>query len=593
MLKKYLITFFCFLLTHSVLAQLQSDLSIFVKRLNTLASMLTGKIVSPFQIPHDVSPLKFIEMPSSGGVVIKAPPSGGQIKVFSGSVLVVTFDAHIQFPSSGSIDVNAGDFVKIPDDGIVMIIPKKVTGSIPGGIVPPADMIILSSSSVVIEAPTSGGNIPMPSAGGVVVVPFDAKVTLPDGTVTQVASGAFVKVSQGGVVQVTPQGSGTPSTTPRNVKNVLKVVANVTQLHVPDITDAQALSGYVSVYYSFGELLRADNKDIVLSFDNFMQLALRSIKKRRIQVACRNYIANILTKPPYLRAEDNLPVKTPGFDITSERVRRIYHSLLSDLAGVVAEKYVQDRYTISKTAEKADSLNIAKYILHGKTLIKDLKDEVVDKRREYYIKEFKVSSATLSALIDQKEYLKEYAHIDETTKIEFNATQILSELHQPSSFSQEEGSGGQTMPTGRWLQSGDVAHLMGILGDISIVKAMGLSDVLKPGAISDNISIFDNLGLLEVPQEKILAARIEIQENYYINQQILGRVVREERNNVHTFIVNAGYYFGHENKPDQFRWIMIVRYPDNNYSIVDAQNADRTKDVNLKIIQEEFAKPIS
>lgn len=390
-----------------------------------------------------------------------------------------------------------------------------------------------------------------------------------------------------GVPEIIPPHKEEPSEPVLPARTVLEKSDNITQLLVPTIENAQALSGYISVYYGFSELSRTlKNKMLPISFDAFMQPAVRSIKKRRIHVACRNYIADILTNPPYLVAENNLPTRKLGFGLTPERVRNIYHSLLSDLATVQAEEYVNNKYKKGKTVDE-DSLVGSPLILTGSTLISDLK-KIVDRRREFYIDELvkqgvgrTQAPAALSALIDQIDTLKDYTHIDISTRIEVTPANVLKELHKQRSFGLEEGTTGEAMPTGRWLQEGDLSHL---IRDRSVLGPVGLGDV----PVSDMTTIFDDLSLLNVSLEEILAQRDEIQAKYLINQQILERVVREEKNKLHVFIINAGFVYGGVNRPDQFRWMMVTRYPDNSYIIADAQNVNRINDANTRIIKDAF-----
>ncbi len=366
-------------------------------------------------------------------------------------------------------------------------------------------------------------------------------------------------------------------------RNVLKTAGMITQLQVEDnIENAQAFSGYVSVYYAFSELVLELNKKVIThSLSEFMQLlAIRSIMKRRIMIACRNYIANILTNPPYLVAENNLPTSRLGFGLTQERARNIYHSLLNDLSDLQAENYVKNKYTESSSVQN-DSLITSKSLLKGITLKTDFSD-IIKKRREYYMNELKVSSNALSAYINQPSYFKDYARITDKTEIEFNSVDVLTELHKENSFGLEEGLGGDAMPQGIWLQRADIEHL---IKNKSILESVGLTEVEN---VFDMITIFDDLSLLNMSEVEIADQGIQRQSKYKINEQILQTVAASRKRNIHIFIVNAGFDYTRVNAPNQFQWMVIVRHPDGTYIIADAQNIDRTDNVNVKIIQKAF-----
>lgn len=574
---------------------------------------------------------KYLKIEDEGVVVVQPkgavpppliPPSGKPTTVVQ-PLLTPLDGKKIPVPSSGSVNTPQGN-LKLPKDSIVTAYPSgdvniklfsDGSATLPNKTIvkaPTGSSITLTKMgpSPIVTLPVTGGSATIPPDGTVRVLVDSTVQLLGEKEPMPVPAGVERVIVGGGTVIVTPVIPGKPAVvppplispvlTPRKDEDVLKVVGNVTQLKAPvGITNAQAVSGYVAVYYAFNELSRTLNKtDLSVTFNQFMEpTALRSIKKRRIQVACKHYIANILTKPPYLVPENLSPeLKTPGFGLQFKQVRSIYHSLLTDLAGEIAATYVQTNYTNSATTDQ-DSLKPSTFILQGKTLISDFKN-FVDKRRAYYAAQFKVSAAALSALIDQPEYLASYARINNDTKIEFDARHVLTELRKPNVFGLEEGSLNpnffdnsgllkkeyitQAMPKGIWLHEGDIAHLV---RDPIVLKVVSLSDTIK-----DMITIFNDLSLLSVDQMRIFNAGEEMQGKYFINSQILERVAKEEKNKMHIFIVNVGFYFGGSNRPNEYRWVTIARSSDGKYILVDATNADRTKDVNLEIIKQEIAK---
>lgn len=396
------------------------------------------------------------------------------------------------------------------------------------------------------------------------------------------------------------------------------------------------LSGYISVYYAFSELARSlTGKDIDITFDQFKVLAVRIIKKRRIEKVVREHLSDLLKNSgQFLLPIQSLPERgTLSFkSLSPAAIRYFYSEVLGAVASVEAEKYVKARYEeAQKEMIEEDKLKktVTPYTIRGSELItefekvlkpiidvqankvkaaggkpvispeeaKSLSDDEIaylTEIREVLKKPSDLQRVTIN-MIDPTT-LKDFTGIDKTIKIPIMPEKILTELHDNNAFlfpptpkkderpidrsyASEEGGGGDAMPHGLVLRSQEVEDL---LKNQTLLDKVGLT----AKQIEDSVTVLEAFNVLAM--KNLAGLGFNALEQRQGNQILLQGKAEDKaaRGKIQIFIVNADYDYRNPNAAPN--WVTITRYPNAQYVVVDVKNEDRSNDVNVQLIKEAF-----